>query len=214
MEDFEIKSKQLLSLIEAKYVEASKTRALIRKLEFINEKRVGNIARSESSSKKDLFTACESERDCSIEDEVSFYLESYKALDGDFTLEDMIKVLPNRDSYSFITVILSLQVESLKMIKEIKDLIETEDLEQSDIDECKKFLNNEYRKLNMLYQIRNMGEDECELFEHKKNKVILVPNPSGNIRIIEDIEHISSEYYPQFLELFNSIIDGSFKGIK
>ena len=37
---------------------------------------------------------------------------------------------------------------------------------------------------------------------------------SGNIRIIDDLEHIPNDYYDGFKDLINSIIDGTFKNVK
>lgn len=48
----------------------------------------------------------------------------------------------------------------------------------------------------------------------KENTLVFVPTPSGEIRVISDIEHIDQEYYEKFLGLFLSIKDGSFKNVK
>ena len=217
MEDFEKKSEQLLALIEDNYARASKARNLIDKLKSSSTGKTTSSTKIESSKtiSDDSVDVATSEDD--FEDEVSFYLDDYKSLSGDFSIDDLIDVLPSRQSYEFRRIVIRLQTESLKAIKELKDLIATEDLDEKDLLECKKFILDENKKIKMLSQILSMKEEDISS-EAKKNRVILVPSFSGdeviNIRIIEDMKRIPFEYYPKFLELFNSIINGTFKGVK
>ena len=46
------------------------------------------------------------------------------------------------------------------------------------------------------------------------NNLIYLPTILGNYYILNDIKSIDYEYYASFLELLNSIIDGTFKNVK
>ncbi len=154
------------------------------------------------------------DKDEDFEDEVSFYLSNYKSLDENFTTRDMLYVVPSRDNYRFKDIIMRLQAESLKDIKEIEEII----LEDSELDKLgllafRQEIQNEQKKINLLSKL--LEEPEIISTEDKiENKIILVPTRYGNMRLIEELQHISSEYYPRFLELINSIIDGTFKDVK
>ena len=60
----------------------------------------------------------------------------------------------------------------------------------------------------------NKKDEITEETVTEKNSLILVPTLSGNIRIISELEDMAIEYLPQFRELIDSIVDGSFKGIR
>ena len=51
-------------------------------------------------------------------------------------------------------------------------------------------------------------------YKVEKNNLVFVPTLSGNIRALDDLEHIPSEYYSRFKDLFDSIVDGTFKNVK
>ena len=59
-----------------------------------------------------------------------------------------------------------------------------------------------------------MNKEEIVEVQEHKNRIVLIPTISGNIRVIDELEHIPSDYYDSFLELINSIINGTFKNVK
>ena len=151
--------------------------------------------------------------DDDFNDEISFYLDSYKKLDDQFTYEDIINVLPTKDNYNYIDIINRLIAESYKEIKEINELLmEDDSIPKEELVEYKALIGKE--KLKIKYLRKSMLEEEQTTIKEHKNRIVLVPTINGNIRIIDELEHIPSEYYDSFLELINSIINGTFKNVK
>ncbi|MBQ6498079.1 MAG: hypothetical protein IJI58_05135 [Bacilli bacterium] len=151
--------------------------------------------------------------DDDFNDEISFYLDSYKKLDDQFTYEDIINVLPTKDNYNYIDIINRLIAESYKEIKEINELLmEDDSIPKEELVEYKALIGKE--KLKIKYLRKSMLEEEQTTIMEHKNRIVLVPTINGNIRIIDELEHIPSEYYDSFLELINSIINGTFKNVK
>ena len=81
-------------------------------------------------------------------DEISFYLENYKKLDDQFTYEDVISVLPTKDSYNYEDIINRLIAESYKEIKEINELIAADEtITKEELIECKALIEKEKKKI-------------------------------------------------------------------
>ncbi len=152
------------------------------------------------------------ESDNEFEEEVSFYLYAYKNLSDDFELEELHAILPRRNNKNYINLLLRLQLESVKEIKEINEIILDSELSKEELIEYNRLIETEKRKINYIKELITK-KDEVE-DNTVNNEIILVPTISGNIRLIDEIEHMPSEYYSSFLELINTIIDGSFKNVK
>jgi hypothetical protein len=154
-----------------------------------------------------------SNEDNDFEDEINFYLEDISSLEKDFAYEDLIDILPSKMNYNFKKIIFRLQAESIKEIKEINEFIrEDSSLSKEELEELKECLELENKKISFYKQIIIEKDDNDTIKHH--NKIILTPTYSGNIRILEELTRIPSEYYPGFKEIINSIIDGTFKGVK
>ncbi len=154
-----------------------------------------------------------SNEDDDFNDEISFYLENYKTLDDNFTYEDIISVIPTKDNYNYEDIINRLIAESYKEINEINELLmEDDSITKEELVECKALIEKE--KLKIKYLRKSMLEEDEIIIKDHKNKIVLVPTIGGNIRVIDELEHIPIEYYDSFLELINSIIDGRFKNVK
>ncbi|MBR2678244.1 MAG: hypothetical protein IKE63_02385 [Bacilli bacterium] len=146
-------------------------------------------------------------------DEISFYLDNYRTLDDNFTYEDIISVLPTKDNYNYEDIINRLIAESYKEIKEINELlIEDDSLSKEELIECKALIDKEKTKIS--YLRKSMIEEDEVINDEHKNRIVLVPTIGGNIRVIDELEHIATDYYDSFLELINSIINGKFKNVK
>ena len=138
-----------------------------------------------------------------FESDISVYLEALGTLKEDFTLQDVIDVLPSKDDYNYLRINYRLQCEIIKNIKSIM-------IEGQTDSEFLEFLPEEKKKLQFLREAMAL-EDEEEISESVCNKIILVPSLSGNYPIIDDVEHLPYDVYDDVLELINSIIDGTFK---
>lgn len=150
-----------------------------------------------------------------FEDEVEYYLEDYRNLEEDFTEADLFSILPSEKNYNFKSIILRLQAESIREIKDLNELIqEISNPTKEELEEYRTLLTHEQRKISALKEILKKPEKLQET-QKKKNLIVLVPNEAGNITVLNEIaSDIPREYYSNFKELFESIIDGTFKGVK
>lgn len=147
----------------------------------------------------------------SLEDELSFYIYNYRSLSSDFSENDLIMILPSKKHPKYQEILLRMAYDSFKEIREatnLKQITSSED-EKEIINEA---INYEKRKMDFIKKI--LSSKEATVEEEIKNNIVLVPTTSNKIRIIEELEHIPVEYYDRFLELVNSIIDGTFKNVK
>lgn len=204
--------KQLLKKVKQNTVTASKLRNEIKKMTTLHKQ--NQSTKTLEVRKKQEIETPKKEKKNDFEREVSFYIDSYNDIDDSFTFDDLIELLPSEDNYDFKDIVLRLQAESLKYIKEISEIIiQDNDLSKDELNEYKNEITKEKRKIDILSRIL-VKTDTIPTETKEKNDIILAPTKFGNIRIIEELKQISSEYYPRFLELINSIIDGSFKNVR
>lgn len=203
---------KLLKEIEKKCKESRKKQIEINRLKkqfdngIIEEKDI-NIIKEEKN------TNIESTIEDVLSDELTFYLDNYKKLDDQFTYEDVIDTIPSKDNYYYEDIINRLIAESYKEIKDINELLlEDSNLTKKELLELKALIDKEKTKIN--YLRKSMKEEEKIITKEHKNKIVLVPTIGGNIRVIDELEHIPSDYYESFLELINSIINSKFKNVK
>ena len=149
------------------------------------------------------------------DDEYQFYLENYRLLREDFTKKEMKEILPRRKNKNYKNILIRLSIESIKDIKELEEMKEISQKEEQE--EIDNLIQLELKKIKMIQERlskKEEKEEEIEEEQEEKNEIILVPTISGNIRLLDEIEHIPIEYYEGFKELIDSIIDGTFKNVK
>lgn len=150
--------------------------------------------------------------DQDFEDEIDFYLNDYLYMRDGFNIDDLMEILPSKSNYRFNDIIMRLYAESLKAMNEYRLLAKDKTNTKSDLAEIAKALVTEKRKTAYLMEIMN-NKDEIKESE-EKNKLFLIPNSTGALKILDDLRGIDASFYPSFLELINSIEDGSFKNVK
>ena len=195
---------KLQVLIDNNYVLANAKRKkleLLTRREAVSESESVNNSYSEENVNADLVV-------CKTKDfEMDEYINLYNNLDSDFTMDDLLSILPDISNNRYNEIILRLKAESLREIHELYELCSLEDNK------------DEYLKAIRFHTNKMLLLDECNKSynnpkEERKNKIILVPTTGGNIRLIEELSHIPFEYYPDFLELVDSIVNGTFKNFK
>lgn len=202
---------EMLEVIESNIRSTSQTREEISKLKRqstrkAKEEQVEQPRKKEQSPKEPY---C----DIDFEEEMEYYLADYKSLKDENLEEDLLSILPSRKTYRFKDIILRLIAESLKEIKEINELIQKSNFSKSELEDLKSIILLEKQKIKILKShLNHKVEEETE--EEVENEIILVPSLAGNIKLIEDLEHIHPSNYPAFLELVESIKNGTFKGVK
>ena len=151
--------------------------------------------------------------DIDFEEEMEYYLTDYKSLREDNLEEDLLSILPSKKTYRYKDIILRLIAESLKEIKEVNELISRENFSSEELTDLRSVILLEKKKISILKE-HLKHKDEVETEEEVNNEIILVPSLTGNVKIIEDLEHIHPSNYEAFLELVESIKNGTFKGVK
>ena len=149
----------------------------------------------------------------SFEEAIDFYLLNYRLLREGFTDNEIRSLLPRKNHPDYVNILLRLSLESTKEINEIKELLK-EDISDDDRILCENLIIHEQRKIEYIKNRLFVSEDVSLEEEEEKNNIVLVPTLGGNIRIIDDLEHIPSDYYDGFKELIDSIVDGTFKNVK
>ena len=214
--DFSLDNNKLLDVIEKNCLIARNARSEIRTAE-----RLLYQSRSEYSVLENAVPVSELEdistEDSEFEDAVSCYLDDYLNLDLEFNEADLIDILPSKNAVRYNDLLMRLIAESIKDIKEYKELSLDSEISKEELIEIKNFILCEEKKISIIKKLlakKDIKESNTGDIEEEKNTLVLVPTIGGRIRTLSEIEDMPVEYLPMFKDLFDSIIDGSFKNIK
>ena len=213
MEDMSVTD--MLSFLDAKRIEADKKRKENKKLEsafetrkVIKEEKTSIDSNNDVLDKKNEYKG--------FEKEANYYLEKVLKLET-FDRESVEKILPSLDEYDheeYKRIIHFIMAYFTREIIEINEIIsEILNKPNPDIEELKEY-KNELLIPDM--KMRVLGEILYaeEMMEEQENENILIFLPikgTEDVRIFDEIKSIPQEEYEGFIELFNSIKDGSFK---
>lgn len=165
--------------------------------------------------KEELSKEVSTNIDQEFEDEVNYYFSSLNKLTSSNLSIEFESVLPSIKNYRYQDILYRLKAGIIRNIKEIKDCISEEGLTEENAQAFKDDLELEREKIRLLDEVIN-GKDKEELSEKNEtsNIIIFSLTSGGNIRVLEEIEGITPEYYEQFYILLQSIKDGTFKNIR
>lgn len=209
--DYEQKCKEELTELDKQDYKISELKREISRLK--QERKVVNKKIDQKTENVFLPTFVQ-EEESTFEDEINYFLVNYRQLSDGFSEEEIKLIFPKRKHPRFKDIILRLSFESIKEIKDINEILRNEELSDDETELCNNIINNEIRKIDYI-KSRLIVSDKEEIQDlDEKNNLILVPTSFGNIRLIDELEHIPSEYYDGFKELIKSIEDGTFKNVK
>lgn len=152
--------------------------------------------------------------DQDFEDEVEYYLSQLRELTLENIEEEITSALPSRKHYQYARILNRLKLESIRNVKEIKELLQEEGVSLEDLPDFQAEYNLELKKIALINKALEPKQAEEEQVETKENNLIFVPTPGGDIRILDEIDDIPPEYYDRFNGLFQSIKDGTFKNVR
>ena len=206
---------QLIEVIEENAKTAAFTREEIRKLKAAAKPKTATPSIIIDNSKTEEQPAVDRS---DFEDEVEYYYSQVKEITPATISEKLHLCVPKRTNKNFEKIILRLKLESLRNIREINEVIR-EYSSVADPEEMQMFKDEilfEQEKIAFYDQLLSPVKEEVEQVEEEEqsNRMIFVPTNGGNIRILDEIDHIPDTFYDLFLELFLSIKDGSFKNVK
>lgn len=213
MEDMSVL--EMLSFLDAKRIEADKKRKENQKLESAFEsKKIIKPEVDTVSSCSDIENTKNEYK--SFEKEANYYLEKILKLD-DFDKEKVEEVLPSRHEYDheeYKRIIHFIMSYFTREIIEINEIIsELLNKPNPDIEELKEYKNeiiepdSKLRVLNEILYTEEMLEEQ-----DRENVLIFMPiKGTDEVRIFDEIKSIPQEEYEGFIELFESIKNGTFK---
>lgn len=215
--DFSRNNNELLTIIEDNCQKASNARNEIKNAKELLSRQNETSKKSNEKKQNIVLSKLEKDQDFDkdFEEQIKYYLQDYTSLENDFTDDDFYDVLPSEKNYRYKDILLRLIAESIKEIKEYNEIMSDKEISKEDLEDIKSIVKAESRKISLIRQTLNRENiDEIKQVSSKKNKLVLVPTPGGNIRVISELKSMPQEYIPLFKELIDSIVDGTFKGVK
>lgn len=148
-----------------------------------------------------------------FEHEIEYYFQALKELPEEELETEIETVLPSKRNYQYQRIIYRLKAEIIRNIKEIRDFLQEECLSLEEA-ELENEMALELKRLRLIDQELLRKEHQTEEEIQVQNNLVFAPTLGGNIRILDEMEHIDPEYYERFAGLFQSIIDGTFKNVQ
>lgn len=150
------------------------------------------------------------EEDEDFEQTVSYFFKKVDLLD-ETSPAILTENLPNQDDYDYERILLRLRAELLRKNIELLRFIKEEDLSSEDRLAFETELSKNNEKMATLKNLMITKEEQEIKEEAVRNKLIFVPSASGTPIVLNELKRIDSSYYEDFLGLFDSIRNGSFK---
>ena len=216
--DDEISSEEIFEVISKNHNTSMLMDKEVKKLKELSSKSTKRVENDNKTPEKEMIYDEVDEVNSELDDKVDYYNYLISSIDDCEDLQDQIESsLPNSNTGDYKTIVLRLKLKLLKRIKETADFISEcrEEFDDEDLEEYKEEIRLCSKKLEIL-----KSESNEEVNENKtstKNNFFFPVSSMGNIRVIDEIEKISKsspEFCSEFLELFQSIQDGSFKRVK
>ncbi len=213
-----ISSKEIFEVISENHKTSTLIDKEVKKLKELSSKSTKRVEDDNKAPEKEMIYDEADEVNSELDDKVDYYNYLISSIDDCEDLQDQIESsLPNPNTGDYKTIVLRLKLKLLKSIKETADFISEcrEEFDDEDLEEYKEEIRLCSKKLEIL-----KSESNEEVNENKtstKNNFFFPVSSMGNIRVIDEIEKISKsspEFCSEFLELFQSIQDGSFKRVK
>ena len=216
--DDEISLEEIFEVISKNHNTSMLMDKEVKKLKELSSKSTKRVEDDNKTPEKEMIYDEADEVNSELDDKVDYYNYLISSIDDCEDLQDQIESsLPNPNTGDYKTIVLRLKLKLLKSIKETADFISEcrEEFDDEDLEEYKEEIRLCSKKLEIL-----KSESNEEVNENKtstKNNFFFPVSSMGNIRVIDEIEKISKsspEFCSEFLELFQSIEDGSFKRVK
>ena len=122
--------------------------------------------------------------------EFYYYIQNYRLLDAD--IEEIKKLLPDSRNNQYEEILYCLEEGTYDSI------------------EVQSFIQQEQNKISILHSLLNRNEELGD----EENKIYLISNRNGRIRVLDDLDRIPVDYYDEVSSLMESIVDGTFKRFK
>lgn len=159
-------------------------------------------------------TPTSKEKDEDFEDEVDYYFEAIHSLTSKELISHLEDFLPSKKNPSYKKLMYRIQAEILREIKEVKDFIALESLSPEEESELREEITLSELKIDKIVAILNRKEEQEIEEVLEENNLIFIPTQTGRIRVFDELESMPIEYYDELYDLFSSIKNSTFKGVK
>lgn len=184
-----------------------------KKMELRNFKERQKNSKSEEESqkiKKEDFIECiESNQEKEEKTDITFYWNLLNSCKNN----DIIHALPKPSNSQYYLLMNLILAECLKEMKEIEEFLQEEELTEEETFEFLNELKEKRSRFDKILEYRDHKE-ELEVLEEEENQLIYLESFYGNTYALNDIKKIDVQFYDGFLELLESIQNGTFKNIK
>lgn len=201
---------------EELYKAIEKNNSISRNLQ-IEMKELKNISLTEETEKITIIEE-DDEYDEKEEKDIEFeyYYELIKDIKPGISTDEMKEIisdnLPSKNNSNYFNIMGRIKAEIYKEYMEyVKMLPDAEDDEELKKD-IVSIIKLEQQKLEMIKEVEN--EKEVSEDHNIENKIVFLKTNLGNVCAIDELKSINNEYYESFIELFDSIKNGTFKGVK
>ncbi len=157
---------------------------------------------------------CEKENSA-FEKKVIKHLQMVKDMDIAELEDNIYGSLPTTRDYDYEKIIKRLILEFKKEINDINEIVvgEYETLSKEDLEYFSSEIKLFQKRIDVLKKVLKEEKEEVK-DDDIDNTLVFIPTQSGNPRLLDDLKSIPSDFYDEFLELFISMIDGTFKKCK
>ena len=163
----------------------------------------------EKPNKKEFIECLENNKETEEKIDITFY---WNLLNSCKNETDYIHALPKPSNPQYYLLMNLILAECLKDMKEIEEFLQEEELSE---EERMEFLNELKEKRIRFSKIMEYRDHKEELeVEEKENQFLYLESFYGNTYALSDIKKIDVKFYDVFLELLESIQNGTFKNIK
>lgn len=206
---------ELLDCIDKNIIVAKLHRDEIARLKALATKFQPNVEAKLPKQEEVIEKVQAKEKDEDFEDEVDYYFEAIHSLTSPPLVSHLEEFLPSKKHPSYKKLMYRIQAEILREIKEVKDFIATEDLSVTEINELREEIALSQLKNDRIAAILNRKEEqENEEETVEENTLIFIPTKTGRVRVFDELEGMPPEYYDELFDLFSSIKNSTFKGVK
>lgn len=140
---------------------------------------------------------------------VDYYINQLESL-SDF--ENLSLILPQRNNVKYYSIINTILAYYLKEIQEYEFILASEQLDSKEKEDYRKEIDIYRLKIDKIIAYRD--SKEILVNDNKiTNKLVFLTTPKGNYYAYQDLKN-NQDFYSSFLNLLNSIINGTFKNVK
>ncbi len=149
-----------------------------------------------------------------LSEQISFYFDDIKNIlsTGNIDKDSLRELLPSKDNFIYDLLIQRIILELRREINEINNFIVEEEVS---VDELLEFKQDKEKLENLITSIREISLEKEEVDKSvQKNTIVFFEKEDGTPYVLDDLKGIPSEFKKPFLELFESIEDGTFKNVR